>query len=231
METEQTNRVNMFNTVRYYLDEHSSVWSGMAPFQTAIAQFKAEVSAIEAAVQKQETPTGAGAAKAAARQALEAVLFISCEALAVLGHRDNDYELLALARMRPSTLQRLREEALSARAAVVLEAATTRKTALATLQFTQANLDDLDQALQDLNEQKTGPGQAAAERGAQTKLLPGMIRNADGTLRNEIDRMVNLFRRSHPEFVAGYRAARVIIDRAATQKRKKAASNSPETKE
>ena len=48
--------------------------------------------------------------------------------------------------------------------------------------------------------------------------LANLIRDANGILRNEIDRMVNLFSRSNPDFVAGYEAARVVVDRAASHK-------------
>ena len=36
-------------------------------------------------------------------------------------------------------------------------------------------------------------------------------------LTSRIDRLVNLFVRTHPTFVSGYRSVRVIVDRAATR--------------
>jgi len=42
------------------------------------------------------------------------------------------------------------------------------------------------------------------------------VRDNQEFLRKQIDRLVNLFGRTHPDFVAGYRKARVIVDRAAT---------------
>jgi len=84
------------------------------------------------------------------------------------------------------------------------------------LQVTQANLDELSGALNDFNTAKAKPRHATATRVAQTESLPNLIREASTILRNQIDRMVNLFSRSNSEFVAGYRSARVIVDRAAT---------------
>jgi hypothetical protein len=54
-----------------------------------------------------------------------------------------------------------------------------------------------------------------------------LIRDANGILRNQIDRLVNLFSRSNPEFVAGYNSARVVVDRAATHKTTKPAASAP----
>jgi hypothetical protein len=99
----QRNHVTMFKTVGAYLDEHSSIWSGMAPLEMAFSRFKAKIGAIDLAVRKQETPTGARAKKAAARAVLEGVLFSICEGLAVLGHTGNDLKLLARSVMRRST--------------------------------------------------------------------------------------------------------------------------------
>jgi hypothetical protein len=39
-------------------------------------------------------------------------------------------------------------------------------------------------------------------------------------LNKRVDRMVSLFSRTNPDFVAGYESARAIVDRAATHKTK-----------
>src|SRR6185295_19442513 len=103
METEQTNRVTMFKTVDVVLDEHSAVWSDMPRMQTAVTQLKSNITAIDRAAQLQETPSGAGVDKEAARDALEDILFMVCEALTLLAQSDNDHDLFALVSMRPST--------------------------------------------------------------------------------------------------------------------------------
>jgi len=216
METKLTNRVTMYKTVISLLDDNSSVWSTMAPMQAAVTELKAEVAAIDTAAQQQEAPNGATDDKAEARDALEDVLFLTCEALGVLAHTSNDNDLLALTDVTRTSLDRMGAEELSNRATSVLAAATTRKTELATLQVTQANLDELDQALQDFNAAKTGPRTAIAERSVQTESLPRRVRTVNGILRNKIDRMVSLFKRTNPDFVAGYQRARVIVDRPAT---------------
>jgi hypothetical protein len=227
MDTEQRNRVTMFKTVIAHFDDNNSVWSGMAPLQAAVAKFKTKIDAIDVAAQKQETPIAAAVDKGVARDALEDVLFLMCEALGVLAHGSNDHDLLALTAVKPSTLQRFDDEALSNRATSVLAEANARKTELAPLQVTQANLDELDQALQDFNASKVNPRTATAARMVQTESLPGLIRDASGILRNEIDRLVNLLRRSNPDFVSGYRAARLIVDRAASRTTTKTSGSAP----
>ena len=82
--------------------------------------------------------------------------------------------------------------------------------------MTQTKIDDLSQAIDRFNGVRTSPRTAVAERMAQTQSIPALVHDTNTILLNEIDPMVNLFQPTHGEFVSGYRAARVIIDRAAT---------------
>jgi hypothetical protein len=89
------------------------------------------------------------------------------------------------------------------------------------VQVTQANIDELDQSLKNFNAAKTAPRSAIAERSVHTKSLATLVREAQTVLRNSIDRYVNLFRRIDPDFVAGYKSARVIVDRPASRSARK----------
>jgi hypothetical protein len=216
MDTDSTNRVTMFKTVSAYLSEEIAVWDVMAPMKTAVTLFKGQIAAIDDAAQKQEAPTGATDNKAAARDALEDVLFLASEALGVVAHSSDDHDLAALTAVTPTSLRRMGAEELSNRAAAVVREAEARKLELAHLLVTQTNLDELNQALADFNAAKTAPRMATAARAVHTESLEDLIRAANGTLRQQIDRMVSLFARTDPEFVAGYHNARVIVDRAAS---------------
>jgi len=136
MNTELTNRVNMFKTVTAVLDENNSIWNSMAPFVTAVGTFKNKLTDIDATAQKQETPTGSAKDKEDSRNALEDVLFLTCEALGVLAHNSNNQDLLALTDVKRSTLDKMDAETLSNRATSVLAQANANKTELASLQVT-----------------------------------------------------------------------------------------------
>lgn len=222
MEVKLTNRVTMIKTTGAYMTENHAVWNTMTPLQAAMTELDAKVVEIDTAAQQHETPKGATADKADARDALEDVTFLACEALSVIAHSAEDNDLAALTRVTRTTLDRMGAEELSNRAAAVLAQANTHKTELATLQVTQANIDELNEALTEFNAAKAGPRTATAARAALTESLPRLVREATDVLRNKVDPMVNLFSRSNPDFVAGYENARVIVDRAATHKAKAA---------
>ena len=217
MDRRQTNRITMFKTTALNLRDNQSVWSGMTLFADAVQRLNDLIASLDEAAQSQEVPiTGPAVDKASARDALEDVLFLVCEALGVLGHTGHDNDLVALVDLTPATLHRLGDEELPHRAATILDRANARKPELAGLHVTQANLDELTQAVADFNTSKQRPREAVAVRSAETGVIPELIRQTSDLLRNEIDPMVNLFRRSDSRFVAAYRSARVIVDRAAT---------------
>jgi hypothetical protein len=222
MNTELTNRVTMIKTTSAYMAEHGTVWNAMAPLQAAMAEVDAKLAEIDAAAEQHETPQGATADKADARDALEDATFLMSEALGVLAHTSSDNDLAALTEVTRTTFDRMKAEELSNRAAAVLAKANAHKTELATLQVSQANIDELSEALTEFNAVKVAPRTATAERAALTKSLPRLAKEALDILNRRVDRMVSLFSRTNPDFVAGYESARAIVDRAATHKAKAA---------
>ena len=219
MRTTQSNRIRMFKTTNSVLEENKAVWTAMVPFADAAQKFRDKIAKIDLTAQKQETATaGATLDRTSAREALEDVLFLASEALGVLAHGADDNALRDLTDVRSSGLQRMTDEELANLAHSIVAQTTGRTAELATLQVSEANLTELNQALQDFEESKSAPRTAIANRMAQTESLAELIREANDILRNQLDRMVNLFRRLHPDFVAAYRGARVIVDLPATHK-------------
>lgn len=217
MNQEQSNRVTMFKTTIGILNDNQPVWSGTGPFVTAVQDLSDVIAAIDQSAQTQETPmTGVTVDKHSARESLEDVLFLICEALGVIGHTANDNDLIALVDLTPSGMHKLSDEELANRATTILERANAKKTDLATLNVTQTNLDELTQTLQAFKATKERPREAVATRAAETQSLASLIRRGNDILRNRIDPMVNLFRRLDSKFVASYRSARVVVDRRAT---------------
>jgi hypothetical protein len=75
-----------------------------------------------------------------------------------------------------------------------------------------------------------GPRQAAVGRKTQTDSLPQLIANERSIFRNEIDKMVTKKKKANPDFYAGYFAARIIVNHAATHATPKPPAPSAPTK-
>jgi len=228
MELKQTNRVRMFTAVIAVLEQFQSVWSTMAPFAAAFHRFEDKVQAVNDAAQKQGTATaGASLDRENARDALEDVLFLVCQALKVLAHQANDNELRTLTDVSSSSLHVMNDVELENLANTIKTQTVPRAAQLATLQVSAENLAELATAIDNFNEVKSAPRAATANRVAHTEALGQLIREASDVLRNELDPMVSLFVRTNPEFVAAYRAARVIVDRTGNRSSKPAPQATP----
>jgi hypothetical protein len=60
---------------------------------------------------------------------------------------------------------------------------------------------------------KNAPRTAIAGRAGETDAQPVLVANVTSILRNRLDKQMTKFKKSHPEFYAAYRSARVIVDR------------------
>jgi hypothetical protein len=227
MKTKITNQITMLKTSGAYMADHSAVWNSMTRLQTAMTEVNAKVAEIDEVVQQYGTPSGAAADKADARDDLEEATFLMCEALGVVAHDEGNNELVALTKVTRTGLDRMDGEELSSKASAVLGQAHAHLTQLATVQVTQATIDDMSEALTNFNQVKTAPRTATAERAVLTEKLPRLVREAMDIYDHRIDRMVNLFSTTDPDFVAGYKNARAIVDRPATHKTKPAPAPAP----
>jgi hypothetical protein len=97
----------MIKTTGAYMAANHAVWNTMTPLQAAMTELDAKIVEIDTAAQQHETPQGAAADKADARDALEDVTFLACEALSVVAHSAADNDLAALTRVTRTTLDRM----------------------------------------------------------------------------------------------------------------------------
>ena len=61
------------------------------------------------------------------------------------------------------------------------------------------------------------PGSLASDVPVLTKSLSELIANVRSIFRNEIDKMMTPYKKSNPDFYSGYFAARITVNRAASQ--------------
>ena len=60
---------------------------------------------------------------------------------------------------------------------------------------------------------KTAPRKTIATRAGYTETMLSVVRTVTSLLRNHLDKQMLMFKKTKPEFYAGYVSARVIIDR------------------
>jgi hypothetical protein len=90
--------------------------------------------------------------------------------------------------------------------------ATANLTGLADYNITQTDVAGLDAMTAQFHDAKTAPRKAIATRAGQTKTMPPAVKSVTSLLRNHLDKQMLMFKKSNPEFYAGYASARVIMD-------------------
>jgi hypothetical protein len=219
MTQDQNNLKTMFDTAITFLDVHNSLWSGKVAFADAVTRVKAGLAAIETKVSGQETPIeGITVDKETLRNLLEETLLEIANQLSAFAAKTGDNDLAAQVEMTQASLDKMEENDLDLTAGRVIDLANTNKTILASDYDTPAaEIAKLTTRRADFSAKKTAPREAVVERSAKTTAIPTLIKNVRSIFRRELDKMMTPFKRTEPDFYSGYFAARVVVDKAATQ--------------
>jgi hypothetical protein len=218
MNQKQENITTMFEATLQFLDNNSTIWSSTPAFATAVTDARNGVQAIRDASDIQELGrTVATAQKQQARDDLEDKTIEMADRLAALAAKTGDVGLGEQVQMTRSTLDQLQDDDLVQTAQRVRDIANANLTDLAPYGVTAGTVTALSDAITTFSGLKTAPRSKAADRKAQTETLPQLIADVRSIFRNQLDKLMTPFKRTEPEFYAGYFAARVIVDRAPTR--------------
>ena len=216
MNQSQDNLTTMFETTDATLQEHNALWSAMPAFADAVDRLEEGIEAIRGK-QSGQAATGDTEAKQAARDAVEEQTLVIGSQLSALSAKNNDAILAAQVNYDKSTLDKAALSELMVAANSVKGAAAANAAVLASdYGITAADLTAFAAAITHLDEMKGAPRQAVVNRRVATLSLPDAIGYVRGILRNEIDKMMEKFKKAQPDFYAAYFAARVIVDRTGT---------------
>lgn len=216
----------MFETVDAVLLENNSRWSAMPAFVDGVTRVRGGIAAIRTK-QADQSQTGDADAKQSARDALEEQTLVIGSQLSALASKNNDAILAAKVNYDKSTLDKAGGSDLLVAARSVQNAASANAAVLASdYGISSADVTALGAAITKLEGMKDAPRAAVVNRKVATMSLPDAIAYARGILRNELDKMMEKFKKTAPDFYAAYFAARVIIDRTGTHAAKKPAGGS-----
>src|SRR2546422_1190721 len=220
MTQDQDNIRTMFDTTTAFLDNNNSVWGATPAFADALTRAKTAVEQVDSAAAQQQTPiAGVTQDKAQARSALEEKTLEIADQLSALAAANSDMVLASKAEMTTSSLDRLQDNDLEQVAERVVNLANDHATDLSGYGVSASEIAELDSLRTAFAKVKTAPRGAAVGRKTMTESLAEKIASARSIFRNELDKMVTKFKRTNPDFYTGYATARVIVNRAATQKK------------
>lgn len=205
------NRLNMWKTVLRYLKANESVWKTNKPFAKAVAELEAAVAAAGTAIQGQ-TATSTGVT--GDREALEAVAIEKVVAIAKSAYAyaldKGDNTLSAAVNFSKSTLQHLPEAELAGRLRSIVAAA---QEVSDDLEDFGVDKSDYTPAMQAIADYEAAPvaRNVIADKSVVTNSIPGIMKAGRLAL-IKMDNLAHVIDKASPQFSAGYRAVRIVVD-------------------
>jgi len=204
----------MAGTVSAYMNQNKTIWSGNVAISATVTDLDAEIADIDQKAGQQQTPiTGAAAQKVSLRHDFEDEILRIANQLSALAAKNNDMNLGAQTELTLPTLDKMADDDLEETGTRIANLASANLAALADYGIAAADVTNLTNLTTQFHGQKTAPRTAIAGRAGQTTTMPPAIKSVTSILRNRLDKQMVMFKKSNPEFYAGYLAARVIVDR------------------
>jgi hypothetical protein len=196
------------------LDAFKSVWQAIVAFATARDEFSTAINNIRAQQLKQSTTTtGVTQDKRTVREAMCSAAAMVGGAVAAYADKQNNHELFAAVDFTAPDLMHQSEAECVTHCTAILNAATANLAALAAVNsLTQADLDDLSAKVDAFNAALERPRQTKAGTKGATDQIPDAIAAADRIAERQLDRLMERFHASNPDFYSAYQVARVIVD-------------------
>ena len=208
------NTTTMFETVYANFQRNFSLWSGSPAFVDLVSRLGAGIGIIRQR-QGEQTENGKTQKKQDVREVVEKLVFKIGWQLSALASKNNDPELGAKVNFDKSTVDRMSvSDLLTLAKTVQTEGNANAKVLISDYQIPEADFGGLTEAIKALSDMKDAPRLAITDK--RSRLVPAAIGYVRGLLRNEADKMMEIFRDTQPDFYVSHFAARVVIDRPAT---------------
>lgn len=214
MNIKQQAHTKMLVAVLGVLDSFKTIWQAVVAFASAHDALAAAIAAIRAEELKQSgVTTGITENKRLARQAMCSAAAIVGGAVAAYAEQQGKHDLFdSVDFSAPDLLHQTEADCLT-HCTDIFNAGTANLAALtAAGTLAAADLTDLNTKIGAFNTLLTSPRQAKAGTKAATDLLPDKIDAADRICERQLDRLMERYQTSNPDFYGAYQVARLIVD-------------------
>lgn len=213
MKKHEEDKLSMYYVVQRVCTDNSSVWSSLPAFTTAFGNFGTKISALEAAIEKQETViTGHAEQKQKAKDDLVAKTLEIAKALSAYAKVQGDKVLRNKVAYSKTDLVKVRDSVTVQRCMVIRDEAQPIVGSLGAYGITGADLNQLQTLLTGYSMLLPSPRKAITDRKRATDDITILEREIDEILKDLMDPLVENFKATHLNFYKQYFDARMIID-------------------
>lgn len=213
MTTNQNNKFSMYSAALSVLSAHCDKTVAIPAFATAYQHFDGLVSQIREKDKERFSKTfGKMAVKDEAEDALVMATVLVSSALVAFARAKGNTQLKDTVRIPESTLRHVRANEQLNLAKMVYDLAKGNEKELPAYGVTATMLDDLKARIAAYDAAIRDVASGMAERSGARTAVSDLFVQADETLKEEVDPLMQMLRVTDPEFYNDYRAARVIKD-------------------
>jgi hypothetical protein len=213
MNDNQENKFTMYQAVTSLLDANTAKTSSMSAFATALGNFKDILTAIsEKNIQKDTATAGKTTLKNQYQTDLIASAVPIAGALYALGSATNDPRIQALGDLKKGDFLKLRDTELTDVVTNIKNLADGYAAQLAAYGVTPISITALDTKLNSYSASIGGKESSFSTKVAAGRVLSDLFDDADSILKDQLDRMMEMFAPSDQQFYQEYKSAREIKD-------------------
>ncbi|HCY76737.1 MAG TPA: hypothetical protein DHV28_12525 [Ignavibacteriales bacterium] len=213
MQDKLENKFTMYKALESLLDANSAKLSPITALTPIIADFKDRIVAIQA---KDDLANTADAGNTSTKANDEAALISDAvtiaAALYALGASTNDEHLKELSKVTKSSLKNLRDTQLTTQVSNIKNLADANSAALAGYGITAPMITDLDAKITAFNTSLGARELGSNVSSAAFQQMEIMFKETDKLLKEQMDKIMEIFRTSDPQFYSEYEQSREIID-------------------
>lgn len=206
-------QLNMMDVVIEHLDNNADFVALNLGFKDAVEEVKPIIAAIKAtAPQSAASTAGITAGKGTSKQTVsEKTARIAGLAYAYAEKTANP-EMQAVVDVSKSELKEMKDGELALRCQEIHDLAAANQVALQDYGVTVAKLADLQTAIDGFAQTAQKPRAAITDRSVVKADLKTKFAQANKIFKKRLDRLIEDYAETHPDFVAAYKAKRIIVD-------------------
>ena len=213
MNNYQENKLSMYFAVQKVCADNNSVWNGLPAFVSAFTAFEDVIQGIQDQRVIQEMDTkGVTLDKGSAEEELIEVALKVATAVHAYATEINDNTLREKINYAPSDFTKARDTILIDICQLIHDEANGVVGNLSDYGVTAAELTSLLGKIADYEAIVAGPRNAITDRSTATSELEKLFLSGDDVLTNKLDKLLNQFTQSDPEFSTQYTSSRKIVD-------------------
>ena len=213
VKAKQENKLSMYYTVQKVCSANSGVWNGLPAFVAAFGDYETNIGKIENALGAQgKNIKGVSEDKDAVKESMIDKALEVANAVFAYASDNNNLTLKGRVDFSRSELRQERDAFAMQHCQLIQDEAMAIVAALASHGVSDSDLQLLQTRIDAFGDMLAAPRQAITERKGATDEIDKLLRKVDSVLTSKLDKLVEKFRVSNPEFYRLFFDARKIVN-------------------